>query len=146
MSINLHQGNKRTIYPNNYSYDQVHIISSRLYGQILPLFILSLSVFIFTSFWILLLFIAFDFKVGELSLGNKSILDMERMLHCFSNVLHPSHYILIDIMHNLVHLYAGKKILSRPEKERKIQLCFNVLDVLGNNEFTSKLSNLFIQN
>ena len=107
---------------------------------------LSLSVFIFTSFWILLLFIAFDFKVGELSLGNKSILDMERMLHCFSNVLHPSHYILIDIMHNLVHLYAGKKILSRPEKERKIQLCFNVLDVLGNNEFTSKLSNLFIQN
>ena len=56
---------------------------------------------------------------------------MERMLHSFSNVLHPNHYILIDIMHNLVHLYAAKKTLTRPEKERKIQICFNVIDVLG---------------
>ena len=36
----------------------------------------------------------------------------------------------IDIMHNLVHLYAAKASLSRPEKERKIQLCNKVLDVL----------------
>ena len=33
-------------------------------------------------------------------------------------------------MHNLVHLYAAKVSLSRPEKERKIQLCNKVLDVL----------------
>ena len=33
-------------------------------------------------------------------------------------------------MHNLVHLYAAKVLLSRPEKERKIQLCNKVLDVL----------------
>ena len=33
-------------------------------------------------------------------------------------------------MHNLVHLYAAKASLSRPEKERKIQLCNKVLDVL----------------
>jgi hypothetical protein len=30
-----------------------------------------------------------------------------------------------------VHLYAAKKKLTRPEKERKIQLCFNVIDILG---------------
>ena len=33
-------------------------------------------------------------------------------------------------MHNLVHLYAAKKVLSRPEKERKIQLCVIVLETL----------------
>ena len=56
---------------------------------------------------------------------------MERMLFTFSDALHPNHFILIDIMHNLVHLYAAKKSLTRPEKERKIQLCFNVMDILG---------------
>jgi len=30
-----------------------------------------------------------------------------------------------------VHVYAGKSILSRPEKERKIQLCISVLETLG---------------
>ena len=30
-----------------------------------------------------------------------------------------------------MHLYAAKKTLTRPEKERKIQICFNVIDVLG---------------
>lgn len=33
-------------------------------------------------------------------------------------------------MHNLVHLYAAKKVLTRPEKERKIQLCVIVLETL----------------
>ena len=33
-------------------------------------------------------------------------------------------------MHNLVHLYAAKKALSRPEKERKIQLCVTVIESL----------------
>jgi hypothetical protein len=55
---------------------------------------------------------------------------LEEMLYHFSNLLHPNHYILIDIMHNLVHLYAAKKILTRPEKERKIQLCVIVLETL----------------
>ncbi len=53
------------------------------------------------------------------------------MLFHYQKLLHPSHYILVDIMHNLVHLYAAKQSLTRPEKERKIQLCLNVLDVLG---------------
>ena len=55
---------------------------------------------------------------------------LEEMLYHFSNLLHPNHYILIDIMHNLVHLYAAKKVLTRPEKERKIQLCVIVLETL----------------
>ena len=33
-------------------------------------------------------------------------------------------------MHNLVHMYAAKKVLTRPEKERKIQLCVIVLETL----------------
>ena len=53
------------------------------------------------------------------------------MLFHYSELLHPSHYILVDIMHNLVHLYAGQESLTRPEKERKIQLCLTVLDTLG---------------
>ena len=55
---------------------------------------------------------------------------LEEMLYHFSSLLHPNHYIIIDIMHNLVHLYAAKPNLSRPEKERKIQLCVTVLETL----------------
>ncbi len=80
--------------------------------------------------------------------GN-SIDDLEEMLFHFDKIFHPNHYILVDIMHNLVHLYAARTAspsspsasrapggsssssLSRPEKERKVQLCLHVLDVLG---------------
>ena len=55
---------------------------------------------------------------------------LEEMLYHFSSLLHPNNYIIIDIMHNLVHLYAAKPNLSRPEKERKIQLCVTVLETL----------------
>ncbi|XP_059082418.1 SET domain-containing protein SmydA-8-like isoform X1 [Tigriopus californicus] len=56
---------------------------------------------------------------------------MEEMLFHYQKLLHPNNYIIIDIMHNLIHLYAGKESLTRPEKERKIQLCHIVLDILG---------------
>ena len=68
------------------------------------------------------------FQIGVIEKGD--INHLEEMLFHFSNLLHPNHYILIDIMHNLVHLYAGKKDLTRPEKERKIQLCVMVLETL----------------
>ena len=68
------------------------------------------------------------FQIGVIENGD--IDHLEEMLFHFSNVLHPNHCILIDLMHNLVHLYAAKKVLSRPEKERKIQLCVIVLETL----------------
>ncbi len=68
-------------------------------------------------------------QVGE-NAGDK-LSELEEMLFHYQKILHPNHYILIDLMHNLVHLYAAKDALSRPEKERKIQLCRIVLDTLG---------------
>lgn len=53
------------------------------------------------------------------------------MLFHYQKLLHPNHYILVDIMHNLVHMYASKEVLTRPEKERKIQLCQSVIETLG---------------
>jgi len=70
-------------------------------------------------------------QVGELSDGSSDINELEEMLFHFSKLLHPNHYILVDIMHNLVHLYAAKKVLTRPEKERKIQLCGTVMETLS---------------
>lgn len=67
-------------------------------------------------------------QVGVIETGD--IDHLEEMLYHFSSLLHPNHYIIIDIMHNLVHLYAAKPNLSRPEKERKIQLCVTVLETL----------------
>lgn len=72
--------------------------------------------------------IIFYLQIGETE--NGEINHLEELLFHFSNLLHPNHYILIDLMHNLVHLYAAKKVLSRPEKERKIQLCVIVLETL----------------
>ncbi len=70
-----------------------------------------------------------NFQVGEAD--GTSIDQLEEMYFHFQNIFHPNHYILVDLMHNLVHLYTAKPQLTRPEKERKIQLCFLVLDVLS---------------
>lgn len=70
-----------------------------------------------------------SFQISGIEHGQ--VQDLEEMLYHYQDLLHPNHYILIDIMHNLIHLYTAKNQLSRPEKERKIQLCLIVLDVLG---------------
>ena len=41
-------------------------------------------------------------QVGELTDGLSDINELEEMLFHFSKLLHPNHYILVDIMHNLV--------------------------------------------
>ena len=45
------------------------------------------------------------------------------LYHC------PSHGFVVSALQ--VHVYAGKPVLTRPEKERKIQLCISVLETLG---------------
>ena len=42
-----------------------------------------------------------------------------------------------------VHVYAGKTVLTRPEKERKIQLCVAVLETLGKVDPGVNLTNPF---
>ena len=44
----------------------------------------------------------FAMQVGELTDGLSDINELEEMLFHFSKLLHPNHYILVDIMHNLV--------------------------------------------
>jgi hypothetical protein len=57
--------------------------------------------------------------------------NVEEMLFRFSHQLHPNHYILLEMEHSLVHVYGNQPKLTRPEKERKIQLCHHVLEILG---------------
>ncbi|XP_023334833.1 uncharacterized protein LOC111706243 [Eurytemora carolleeae] len=48
--------------------------------------------------------------------------------------LHQNHYLVVELCHTLIHRYAALSTirkLSRPEEERKIQLCFHVLNVLS---------------
>ena len=44
-------------------------------------------------------------------------------------ILHPSHYIILEISHSLVFAYNSHKVLTRPQMDRKIQLCRHVLSV-----------------
>ena len=46
-----------------------------------------------------------------------------------STILHPSHYIILEISHSLVFAYNSHKVLTRPQMDRKIQLCRHVLSV-----------------
>lgn len=54
-------------------------------------------------------------------------------------ILHPSHYIILEISHSLVFAYNSHKTLTRPQMDRKIQLCRHVLSVLStvDNGFTA---------
>ena len=65
-----------------------------------------------------------------------SIHHFERILHDYATRLHPHHYILVDIKMKLAQIlgnYAPYQLssLSRPLKERKIQLCQEMLDVIS---------------
>ena len=44
-------------------------------------------------------------------------------------ILHPRHYIILEISHSLVFAYSSHKDLTRPQMDRKIQLCRLVLSV-----------------
>ena len=65
-------------------------------------------------------------------LDTTDIDSMEKMIfHLLKEtILHPQHYIVIELSHSLIFAY-NKKSLSRPEMDRKVQLCQQVLAVLG---------------
>ena len=59
-----------------------------------------------------------------------------QVLHQFSSLLHPHHYQIIEIKEKLAQIlgnFAPYSLLSMPRhlKERKRQLCQDVLDVIG---------------
>ena len=58
---------------------------------------------------------------------------LEELLFCLydHSLLHPHHYIILELSHSLIFAYNGKTRLTRPEMDRKIQLCHLVLDTLG---------------
>jgi len=58
---------------------------------------------------------------------------LEELIAKYSNhdLLHPQHYLVIELMHSLAITYSSMARLTRPQQERKVQLCHQVLKVLG---------------
>lgn len=59
---------------------------------------------------------------------------LEEMIHRYWEhpVLHPNHYLVVELCHSLVFAYAAlRPNLSRPQQERVIQICSHILSVLG---------------
>ena len=60
----------------------------------------------------------------------------ERVLHQLSSQLHPYNHLMIDVKQKLALLYGNiaqysMVTMGRPAKQRKVQLCMDVLDCLG---------------
>ena len=71
------------------------------------------------------------FTKCQVDKGDPAALE-ELLFHLSTHsILPPSHYIIIELSHSLVFAYNGKQTLSRPEMDRKIQLCNTILTVLG---------------
>ena len=49
--------------------------------------------------------------------------------YCSHSLLHPQHYLVIELMHSLAIAYSSRDRLTRPQQERKVQLCSQVLQV-----------------
>jgi len=59
---------------------------------------------------------------------------LEEMIHRYWEhpVLHPNHYLVVELCHSLVFAYAAlRPNLSRPQQERVVQICSHILSVLG---------------
>ena len=76
----------------------------------------------------------------EERLPGESEVDLhERTIHALSPVLHPNNWVMVQLKQELSLLYGSAagggplqwSNLSRPAKERKVQLCQQVVDVLS---------------
>ena len=77
--------------------------------------------------------------IAERLPGETGVERCERLLHSFSTVLHPNNWLLVGVKQELALLYPspGSKAwqgLARPGKERKVQVCQEVLEVLSKVE------------
>jgi len=70
-------------------------------------------------------------ELAEVNVNNTDRLEELIYVHSSHSLLHPRHYLVIELMHSLVFAYTAKERLTRPEMERKVQLCSQVLQVLG---------------
>ena len=60
----------------------------------------------------------------------------ESLIYKLSLILHPYNYLILDIKQKLALLYGNipqfsMDTMSRPAKQRKVQLCMDVMDCLG---------------
>ena len=78
--------------------------------------------------------------VEEQSPGESKVDHHERTLHALSTVLHQDNYLMVQLKQELGLLYGSPggplqwNNLSRPAKERKVQVCQQVVEVLGKVE------------
>jgi len=68
-------------------------------------------------------------------IDSNSIPALEEAIYVYGEktALHQNHYLVLELCHTLIHKYAARgmsKTLTRPEHDRKVQLCRHVLDVL----------------
>jgi len=68
----------------------------------------------------------------------------ETVLHKLSSQLHQNNYLLIDVKQKLAMLYGNTAqysmlSMSRPAKQRKVQLCLDVMDCLSKVTFVGQM-------
>jgi hypothetical protein len=78
--------------------------------------------------------------IAERLPGEDTVEHHERVIHALAPALHPHHHLLLELKAELASLYGrpplGWAALPRPAKERKVQVCHEVLAVLGRIEGT----------
>ena len=79
--------------------------------------------------------VAAEALIEERLPGESEVDHHERTIHALSPILHPNNWLMVQLKQELGLLYgsAGNlwSNLSRPAKERKVQLCQQVVDVLS---------------
>ena len=59
---------------------------------------------------------------------NSSVEQCEQTLHLLSDRLHPGHLLLIQLKQRLSALYGSSPCLSRPARERRLQLLMDLVE------------------
>ena len=76
-------------------------------------------------------------QINTLTMETDSAVEhYERILHQLSTVLHPYNYLMINVKQKLAMLYGNipqysLASMTRPAKQRKIQLCQDVIDCMS---------------
>jgi len=72
-------------------------------------------------------------KANKVDMNDPGLLEELLFNLLDKTILHSHHYIILELSHSLIFAYnaRGRSNMSRPLMDRKIQLCYLVLDVLG---------------
>ena len=74
----------------------------------------------------------------------KNVAELEGLVFRLGKLVCSTHHIMMEVQQKLLMVYMQARVMNRPAKERKIQLCHNILKYLEKTNPLDKSSRKYL--